>query len=137
MKKNSSYPRNPSIAGVFFKAGYVESWGRGTNKIIEALEGAGLPEPFIEEAMKGLRVTFLKDIYTEEYLRTLDINGRQVKAILYIKENGNITNTEYQKLNNLGKSVSTTELFDLSAKLLIEKVGTTGRGTQYVLSKGG
>ena len=28
LKENhSSYPRNPNIAGVFFKAGYIESWG--------------------------------------------------------------------------------------------------------------
>lgn len=86
--------------------------------------------------MKGLRIIFLKDIYTEEYLQKLDIDDRQVRAVLYIKEHGSITNAEYQKLNNLGKSVSTTELFDLSEKHLIEKVGTIGRGTRYVLLKG-
>ena len=28
-KKHSSYPRNHNIANVFYKAGFVESWGRG------------------------------------------------------------------------------------------------------------
>ena len=28
-KKHVSKPRNPNIANVFFKSGYVESWGRG------------------------------------------------------------------------------------------------------------
>jgi ATP-dependent DNA helicase RecG len=26
---HSSYPRNTNIASAFFKAGYIESWGRG------------------------------------------------------------------------------------------------------------
>ena len=33
-----SRPRNPLIADVCFKAGYIDSWGRGTIKIYEACE---------------------------------------------------------------------------------------------------
>ena len=32
---HSSKPRNPGIANVFFKAGYVESWGRGYKNITD------------------------------------------------------------------------------------------------------
>lgn len=101
--------------------------------MLTAFQEAGLPEPIFEESWGGVMVTLLKDIYTEVHLRTLDINERQIRAILFIKEHGSITNTAYQKLNNLGKTVSTTELIDLSEKQLIEKVGTTSRGTRYVL----
>lgn len=31
-EKHSSYPRNKHIAEVFFRAGYIESWGRGSRK---------------------------------------------------------------------------------------------------------
>jgi len=131
--KHSSYPRNIHIAGVFFKAGYVESWGRGTNKIISACIEAGLPEPVIEEDEGGLRVVFRKDIYNRDYLQKLDLNERQIKAILYAKETGQITNSAYQKLNDIGRSVSASELQDLTDKNLLIKVGSTGRGTKYVL----
>lgn len=130
---HSSYPRNPNIAEVFFKAGYVESWGRGTNRIIEALVEAGLPEPIIEEDMKGLRVTFLKDIYTVEYLRKLDINNRQIKAVLFIKQNGKISNSDYQEINSVGKTLATEELRDLIEKELILQSGGKGRGSKYTL----
>jgi ATP-dependent DNA helicase RecG len=129
---HSSYPRNANIAGVFFKAGYIESWGRGINNIITACTEAGLPEPVIEEDQGGIRVTFKKDIYTEEYLRTQNINERQIKAILYVKEHGSITNTVYQSINNLGKSVSATELTDLVNKRFLERIGPTGRGSKYI-----
>ena len=36
---------NPDIAKAFFRAGYIEHWGRGTVNIIEYCKQAGLPEP--------------------------------------------------------------------------------------------
>lgn len=42
LQKHSSYPRNHNIANVFYKAGFVESWGRGFKKIAEEFERAKL-----------------------------------------------------------------------------------------------
>ena len=53
-KKHSSYPRNHNIANVFYKAGFVESWGRGFKKISEEFERACLPLPTIEENGGGV-----------------------------------------------------------------------------------
>jgi ATP-dependent DNA helicase RecG len=133
--EHSSYPRNANIAGAFFKAGYIESWGRGVNNIITECLEAGLPEPVVEEDQGGIRVTFLKDIYTEEYLRRQNINERQIKAVLYVKEHGSITNSIYQTINSLGKSISAFELADLVNKRLLERIGHTGRGIKYLLKK--
>ncbi|MDE3142606.1 MAG: putative DNA binding domain-containing protein [Bacteroidota bacterium] len=130
---HSSYPRNKVIANVFFKAGFIEAWGRGTNKIIQACIEAGLPEPLIEESQNGIQITFQKDIYTEEYLSKLDLNERQVKAILFVKSKGHISNSDYQKINDIGKSVAASELFDLTNKNFLSKIGATGRGIKYVL----
>jgi ATP-dependent DNA helicase RecG len=47
--KHPSRARNKNVAEVFFKAGYIESWGRGIEKMIDALKGDGLPEPIFEE----------------------------------------------------------------------------------------
>ena len=54
LKKHSSYPRNHNIATVFYKAGFVESWGRGYKKITEELERAKMPLPTIEETGGGV-----------------------------------------------------------------------------------
>ena len=45
MKKHASKPYNPDIANVFYLAGFIESWGRGIEKICGALETDGLPKP--------------------------------------------------------------------------------------------
>ena len=57
MRKHPSYPRNNNIANVFFKAGFVESWGRGFKKIAEEFERANLPLPTIEENGGGVMAT--------------------------------------------------------------------------------
>ena len=54
LQKHSSYPRNHNIANVFYKAGFVESWGRGFKKIAEEFERASLPLPTIEENGGGV-----------------------------------------------------------------------------------
>ena len=40
-----SEPANPDIANAFFRAGYIEVWGRSTLNIIDYCKEAGLPEP--------------------------------------------------------------------------------------------
>ena len=45
-----------------------------------------------------------KDYYTEEKLKEMGLNERQIKAVTYVKENGKITNKKYQELNNIKKN---------------------------------
>lgn len=40
-----SKPYNPDIARVFYRAGYIESWGRGIQKIRDACKNLGSEEP--------------------------------------------------------------------------------------------
>lgn len=54
---HTSHPRNPLIAEACFKAGYIDSWGRGIEKIREACTQADLPKPEFDEFQGGMRVT--------------------------------------------------------------------------------
>ena len=46
-------------AAVFYRAGFIESWGRGIRKICEGFECANLPEPEFESHCGGIRVTVM------------------------------------------------------------------------------
>jgi len=59
-KWHASKPRNEFLADVFFRAGMIESWGRGTIKIIDECKKAGLPEPEFREEFGGFSVHFRK-----------------------------------------------------------------------------
>ncbi|MCC7401664.1 MAG: hypothetical protein IT214_09280 [Chitinophagaceae bacterium] len=131
-----SRPRNPIIADVAFKGGYIDAWGRGTIKIIDTCKEAELPEPKMQEQDGGFIITLFKNILAEEQLIKLGLNDRQVKAILYVKEKGKVTNADYQKLFSVSKATATRDLTDLTDKFdLLEKVGQTGAGTSYTLKK--
>ena len=45
MQKHRSLPHNPDIANTFFRAGFIESWGRGIEKICTLCKNYGIPEP--------------------------------------------------------------------------------------------
>lgn len=132
---HSSKPRNKLIAQIFYDLGLIERYGSGIQRMINACAEAGLPEPLFEEKFGGFIVTFRKDIFTEEYLHKLDLNERQIKAIIHIKEKGEITNKEYQKITGIKDRLATIELNDMVNKEILERFGTTGRGTYYSLRK--
>ena len=134
-QKHPSRPRNKHIAEAFFRAGYIESWGRGIEKILTAFKEAELPEPIFEESFGGVMVTFLKDIYTEDVLKKQNLNERQVKAVLFTKRQGRITNSIYQELNATSHRTAARDLQELVEKEFIVKSGTTGKGTYYVLKR--
>lgn len=135
-KRHPSFPRNELIAETFFKAGLIEKWGYGTVKIIDECVKAGLPDPVFEQDAGGMQVTFLKSILNEDYLKRLQLNDRQIKAVLYVKEFGKITNSEYQQLTSASKRTVTSDFQILTEKDILLKVGATGKGTQYILQRG-
>jgi len=95
-----SKPRNSLLAKSFYLTGFIESWGRGTIKIVENCLQQGLPEPDFIEEYGVMKVVFYKDKFTEDNLKKLGISERQIKAVMYAKEKGKITNKEYQEINN-------------------------------------
>ncbi|GDX90617.1 hypothetical protein LBMAG46_06220 [Planctomycetia bacterium] len=57
-QKHASLPFNPVIANVFFRAGEIEAWGRGVERIFAACREARFPEPVIEQESTGLWISF-------------------------------------------------------------------------------
>jgi ATP-dependent DNA helicase RecG len=57
-RKHSSQPFNPDIANAFFRAGMIESWGRGIERIFEACRGNGSPLPEFRSEQSGLWADF-------------------------------------------------------------------------------
>ncbi len=135
-RPHSSRPRNPIIADVSFKGGFIDAWGRGTIKILDVCKMADLPEPEMKEQDGGFIVTLFKDYLTEEQLVKLGLNDRQLKAVLFVKKNDKISNSDFQSLFVVSKTTATRDLTELVEKYaLFEKHGQTGAGTAYSLKK--
>ena len=132
-QSHSSHPRNPVIARACFLGGYIDSWGSGIMKIVDSCKLAGLPAPELKEKEGGFIVTLFKDRFSEEQLQQLGLNERQIKAVLYVKEKGKITNGEYQEINLISKRTATNELSELVEQYKILKNTGFGAGSYYEL----
>lgn len=132
-RSHASRPRNPIIADVCFKGGYIDAWGRGTIKIIDTCKQADLPDPEMTELDGGFIITLLKDKITPEKLNKLGLNERQIKAILILKERGKITNKEYQVTFGVARMTATRDLRILVEKGVIKSSETKGAGSYYEL----
>ena len=98
--------------------------------------GAGLPEPTFEQNGAHFVTTIWRDWLTDAVMDKLGLNERQKKGVQEIKAAEAIGNTEYQELLNVSKRTAHRDLLDLVSKGVCEKIGTTGKGTRYVIAKG-
>ena len=130
-----SIPRNTLLAKIFYYAGFIESWGHGTIKIVENCIEQGLPEPDFVEENGVMTVTFYKDKWNEENLKKRGLNDRQIKAVMYVKENGKITNKEYQGINDCSRNTATNDLRDLIKKHVLKESGKKGAGSYYIIAQ--
>jgi len=126
---HNSRPRNPKIADACFKAGYIDAWGRGTLKIINACKEAELPEPEIIEKDGGVQVTIYK-------VPNGDQDGGQ--------DGGQVRNEfgmiSEQIRNKFGANVAATfkviaDNPELSAEKIAQKLGLTSRTIENHQSK--
>ncbi len=132
--KHSSKPFNPDIANTLFRSGYIESWGRGISKMTEQCFNNGLPLPLFFFKSSGFWVEFRKDIFNHSELKRLGLSERQIKAVLFAKDNGKINNSCYQNLNVVSKATTTRDLTELVEKFKVfDRIGEVGVGTTYVL----
>ncbi len=57
-REHLSKPRNKLLADIFYKAGFIESWGRGTISIINECKKANIPEPNFYEEHGVVKIIF-------------------------------------------------------------------------------
>ena len=134
-KKHSSVPHNPDISNAFFRIGYIEAWGRGIRKMNEQCAAAGLPQPLYYYESSGFWVVFRKNTLNEEDLRAKGLNERKIKAVLYVKEKGQITNKEYQVINETNRRTALRDLDDLCKQGILERMGEL-KSTYYTIKSG-
>jgi ATP-dependent DNA helicase RecG len=65
---------------------------------MEKCQEQGLPEPDFEEEYGVMKVVFYKDKLTEDNLRKLGINERQIKAVMYVKEKNSINLSSFKAI---------------------------------------
>ena len=132
-----SVPHNPLIAESLYLTRYIERVGSGTQAMISLCREAGLPEPQFGQRGGFFVVTLWRDWLTTSVLTQLALNDRQRRAVLIAKTEGRLSNLEYQETFDVSKPTASRDLEDMVRKGVLEKVGITGKGTHYILSRKG
>jgi ATP-dependent DNA helicase RecG len=63
----------------------------------------------------------------------LGLNERQIKAVMYVKEKGKITNKDHQELNKVHRNTATKDLKHLVKLRILKRTGY-GRGSSYEIA---
>ncbi len=119
---------NPLIAGVFYRRGIIEQWGRGTIKMAELTEAVGLPQPEIEDEAGSVTVRFRLSRYLPPRRVGRDLTARQ-QAILALLHEADTGMALREIRSELGPQTSARQLHrDLVALRALELVLTAGHG---------
>ena len=143
---HNSRPRNPIIANACFLAGYIDSWGRGTIKILNACNEHGLPEPTILEKNGGIEVKL--SIIKHENLggaisgaiggaiggAIQKLTDRQIAVFQIIKNDNKISYRAIAEKMNINESAVLKHVEILKEKGYIERIGGT-RGSWKIKNK--
>ena len=77
---HSSSPYNPAIANALFRAGEIEAWGRGVERIFAACRAAGVPKPVLRYEPNDMWLEFAFDAAYLKLLRAGQKQAEQVEA---------------------------------------------------------
>lgn len=139
---HTSYPLNRLIADACFKAGYIDIWGRGTLKIINSCEKAGLPTPEIIETAGGIQVTLFKENIENGQVdganeeaggqiggqaggQVVSLTNKQKEVFEYIVEEPTISRSKLAKKMGINPSAVQKHIEALKKKGYIERDGET------------
>lgn len=137
---HSSYPRNHNIANVFYRAGFIEAWGRGISKIKKGFEDAGLPKPVFNEFCGGVQTVLFrlgKELGKElgkGLGKEIPDNCRSLFEL--IRLNGDITMVVMAKHLGLTEEGVRKQLKKLVELGFVERVGSRKFGSWKALRNG-
>ncbi|MHB8576027.1 MAG: ATP-binding protein, partial [Dehalococcoidia bacterium] len=133
-RPHESLPWNPLIAGVFYRRGVIETWGRGTLKMAELTQQAGLPRPDIEEMPGAMLIRFRPSRYIAPLRVGHDLTPRQQEILRELGSERRLALRELgQRLSEpIPASTLRDDLLFLKRLGLIDNAGW-GRGASWFL----
>lgn len=129
-REHQSRPRNPSIARIFYLRRLIESWGRGTRKIVELCALAGHPQPVFEEGLGNFTVRFLPSAYYPPQTIRHDLTSRQRDALAFVDREGPVALSQISQFLQVNRKTVADDLQLLKSFGLLTSEGH-GRGAKW------
>ncbi len=151
---HSSRPHNPIVANAFFRAGEIEAWGRGIQRIFDACAGANTPKPKLTLQGSDLWLEFP---FSEAYLRAVEVSSsntnsgldeklddgldekvgeRRATILRAMAKNPSITVSDLSNLLGISRNATDKNIQFLKDKGWIKRIGPAKGGHWAVIEKG-
>lgn len=134
------FSRNWAIVRVLAELGFIERLGYGIDRMIAAMDNAGLPRPIFAETANGFKVTLyghgdrlLGERAERSRWSHLGLNERQLQALSYLTNHDRITNRAFQELcQDVSAETIRRDLAELVDVGLLLKIGDK-KATYYIM----
>ncbi len=136
MSKHASIPYNPNIAHVFYLAGFIESWGRGIEKICSSCRNNGIPQPEYSINPNDIMIKFsapkswnTRTIYNklaDEQAIYLDSKSSIILDL--IKKDPYITSIEIAQQLSISRKTVSQKIKYLKEEGFIKRIGSDRKG---------
>lgn len=125
MQKHRSLPYNPDIANTFFRSGFIESWGRGIEKICRLCKEYGIAEPEYTVHPNDIMMMFKANGTVNDTVKTI---------LALIEQNPSLTYEEM--IEKTGKSRRTISrlITELKEKILFQELALIKLDTGRLIS---
>ncbi|MFO7864970.1 MAG: ATP-binding protein [Salinivirgaceae bacterium] len=153
--KHPSRPFNKNIADIFFKAGFIEAWGRGIAKITNGFKNEGLKVPAFETTMGGIMVTIERPgngkksnnnkNVTDKVVdnspdrvtnRVTDrVTDNQKKIVALIEDNNKISTSQIAENIGISKRKVLDNINKLKNRGLIQRIGSPKGGHWKIINQ--
>ena len=137
MGKHRSRPYNPLIANTFFRAGFIEAWGRGIEKIKDSCKEIGNPMPEYTIKREDIMVMFRSlvsntDQDTNQANQAKD-NSVVARILKVIQEEPSLSQKKIAGI--IGEKYSTVKYYMESMKKsgIIKREGSSQKGRWIIL----
>lgn len=146
--KHSSKPRNRNIADAMFKAGFIDTWGRGYKKIREGFEATGMPMPKVQNFCGGVQVIIERTKFIQMSgatsnggnsggsggsLAAVQLSERQKRICETIKSNSKVTVEQMSVALSVAKRTLERELAALQKMGVLAREGNTSAGHWVII----
>ena len=135
-RQHASLRWNPLIAEVFFRRGLVELWGRGTLKMGELTEKAGLAVPEFEEQTGAVIVRFRPAHYTPPSRVTHDLSELQQDLLRVLADSGMSRALIQRNLRVKAATRTIQRELGILRELGLVELHGSGRGAYWTLKSG-
>lgn len=139
MSKHASKPYNPDIAHVFYLAGFIESWGRGVEKICNSLKKENLPMPEYTVNPTDIMIKFTgpEDRIVRVINKVNDgvndklnmhLTDKEIEVLNYLYQDPGYTIAKLSELMGVSRKSIASYTKSLKEKNVIKRIGSNRNG---------